>query len=206
MPQADDGAGLILASQSAARRALLQAAGLGLRVEPARVDEDEVRDAIARDAPAATPADIASTLAAAKAEDVSQRFPHALVIGADQVLAFGNTILTKAHDMAAARSALTMLAGSTHELHCGVVLATGGETIWQHCDQARLTMRKLPGEAIDSYLTRAGDRVLNCVGCYELEGVGVNLFQRIEGDYFTILGLPLLPLLAELRRHGHAAF
>jgi septum formation protein len=189
---------LVLASGSRARRQMLEAAGLTFEVRPTDVDEDAIRSTLGD----AAPEHVAAVLARAKAEEVSRRAPHALVIGADQVLALGRTICTKAPDIAAARAALRSLAGRRHHLHSAVSIAVAGHEVWHHLDTAALTMREFSDAFLDSYLSRAGDRVCASVGAYEMEGLGIQLFERIEGDYFTILGMPLLPLLAELRTRG----
>lgn len=196
---------IILASTSRARREMLAAAGVAFTVEAADVDEPAIRKTLLVAKSAATPPQIADALARAKAEDVSQRHKGSLVIGGDQVLALGTELLTKAKDEAAARATLKKLRGMTHELHSAVALAVDGRVLWTHTGTARLKMRDFSDAFLEEYLTRAGDRVGQSVGAYELEGLGVQLFDKIEGDYFTILGLPLLPLLAELRAHGMIA-
>lgn len=192
---------LILASGSSARRKMLEAAGVAFRVAPAAVDEDAERGRLG----SASPRQVALHLARAKAAEVSLRHPEAVVIGADQVLALAGRIFTKASNLAEARIALQSLAGRTHALHSAVALAIGGGIVWHRVDDAALTMRAFSQAFADDYLERAGERVCASVGCYELEGLGIQLFEHIEGDYFTILGMPLLPLLAELRRHGALA-
>ncbi len=196
---------IILASTSRARREMLAAAGVAFTVEAADVDEPAIRKTLLAAKSAATPPQIADALARAKAEDVSQRHKGSLVIGGDQVLALGTELLTKAKDEAAARATLKKLRGMTHELHSAVALAVDGRVLWTHTGTARLKMRDFSDAFLEEYLTRAGDRIGQSVGAYELEGLGVQLFDNIEGDYFTILGLPLLPLLAELRAHGMIA-
>jgi len=190
--------GLVLASGSRARRQMLEAAGVPFEVRPTDVDEDAIRSTLAD----AAPEHVAAVLARAKAEAASRLAPRALVIGADQVLALGRTIYTKAPDIAAARAALRSLAGRRHHLHSAVSIAVAGREVWQHIDTAALAMRGFSDAFLDAYLARAGDRACASVGAYELEGLGIQLFERIEGDYFTILGMPLLPLLAELRLRG----
>jgi nucleoside triphosphate pyrophosphatase len=190
---------IVLASASRARREVLAAAGVAFTVEPADVDEPAIRESL----PAATPPkQIAEVLARAKSQAVSGGHADALVIGADQVLAFDGDILTKSGDRDGARATLRRLRGKTHELHAAVTLAERGEIVWAHVGTARLTMRDFSDAFLDDYLKRAGDRVCQSVGAYELEGLGVQLFESIEGDYFTILGIPLLPLLGELRARG----
>ena len=196
---------LILASGSRARREMLESAGLTFRVVPADVDEEAHRQSMSEHVVNGGPRRVAQVLARVKAEEVSRRFPHALVIGADQVLALGAEVFTKPADLAAARVALERLAGRVHHLHSAVALARGGTQVWAHMDSAALTMRTMSSAFLDGYIERAGERICASVGAYELEGLGVQLFERIEGDYFTILGLPLLPLLGELRRLGQIA-
>ncbi len=193
---------IILASTSRARREVLAAAGVPFTVEAADVDEPAIRRKLLAGVPPVRPQQIAEALARAKAEDVSRRHRDALVIGGDQVLALGTELLTKAKDEATARATLMKLKGRVHELHSAVALAADGELMWAHTGTARLKMRDFSDAFLDEYLTRAGDRIGQSVGAYELEGLGVQLFETIEGDYFTILGLPLLPLLAELRAQG----
>jgi septum formation protein len=187
---------IVLASASRARRALLAAAGVAFTVDPADVDEPALRRSLQA---GTAPAKIAELLARAKAEDVGTRHRDSLVIGADQVLAFGDEILSKPGDAKGARATLRKLRGKTHELISAVAFAEDGKITWAHTATARLTMRDFSEAFLEEYLLRAGDRVGQSVGAYELEGPGVQLFERIEGDYFTILGLPLLPVLAELR-------
>ena len=191
----------MLASASRARRELLAAAGVAFTVEPADVDEPAIRRKLAKMGEAG-PLQVAEILARAKAEDVSRKHGGSLVIGADQVLALGSEILSKPADAGAARASLLHLKGRTHELHSAVALAEAGAVAWSHVATARLTMRDFSDAFLDEYVRRAGDRIGHSVGAYELEGLGVQLFERIEGDYFTILGLPLLPLLSELRERG----
>ena len=191
---------LVLASGSRIRATLLANARLDFTVDPATVDERAVEAPLLE--AGFPPEDIAQVLAEAKALDVAGRRLQDLVIGADQVLGLGNARFTKPADMEAARRQLLDLSGKTHELHSAVVLARGSEVLWRHVSTARLTMRALTPAEIGRYLALAGDAVLSSVGCYQLENVGVRLFERIDGDYFTILGLPLLPLLGELRALG----
>jgi septum formation protein len=197
------GPALVLASGSRVRADMLRAAGLDITVDPADVDEPEI-EADCRTAGMATPA-VALALAAAKAAVVARRRPGALVIGADQMLDLDGESLRKPDDLAAAARTLERLAGRDHTLVSAVVLARDGDVLWRHHAQARLTLRPLGPAAIADYLARAGDGVLTSVGAYQLEGLGAQLFERIEGDYFTILGLPLLALLGELRRRGDGA-
>ena len=191
---------LILGSGSPARRQMLKDAGLSFAVESSRVDEAKLADALSRHTACAPAADIAEALAEAKAIDVSSRNAHALVIGSDQVLALGEALVTKAEHRDDARRTLKALCGQTHALHSAVALAKDSVIVWQHVETAHLTMRDFSDTWLEDYLDMAGEALTLCVGAYKLEGVGIQLFEKIEGDYFTILGMPLLPLLAELRR------
>jgi nucleoside triphosphate pyrophosphatase len=191
---------LVLASGSSIRAELLKNAGLSIEIDPADVDERAVEAPLLK--ADFLPEDIASILAEAKANDVSGRRHGDLVIGADQILAFEGERRTKPDDMEAARRQLLAFSGKTHELLSAVVISRDGEAIWRHVSTARLTMRKLTPAFIGHYLADAGDVVLSSVGAYQLENIGVQLFEKIEGDYFTVLGLPLLPLLGQLRSLG----
>ncbi len=189
---------LILASKSQARALLLSNAGLTFETFAADVDERAAEQPLVE--AGAPPADIASLLAQVKATDVSSRNPGALVIGADQTLGFGDKRFNKPEDEAAARRQLMDLAGQSHQLHSAVACAKDGEILWSHVSTATLTMRPLSPEEVGHYMARVGEQVRSSVGCYQLEGLGVQLFEKIDGDYFTILGLPLLPLLSYLRQ------
>lgn len=191
---------IILASGSPFRLAMLEAAGLAVRVEKPGIDERAVDSAL--EGSGVLPAEVATILAEAKAQAVSEKFPEPLVIGCDQTLALGDEILHKVADMEGARRRLLLLSGRTHELHSAIVLVRNGETIWRHVGTARLTMRTLSPEFIGRHLARTGPRILSSVGAYQIEGEGIQLFDRIEGDHFTIVGLPLLPLLSQLRTLG----
>jgi septum formation protein len=192
---------LILASSSKVRARLLEAAGLAFSIQSPGLDEHAMRQAVGSTG-ALSPQDIAEVLARAKAEAVSELMPGAFVIGADQVLAFGGRILSKPDNMEAARKELLDLSGKSHILHSGVALATNGDTVWAHSESSTLVMRKLSPQFIGRYLAAAGEEVLSSVGAYQIEGLGIQLFEKIDGDYFSILGLPLLPLLDALRREG----
>jgi septum formation protein len=192
---------LILASSSKSRAKLLEAAGLAFIIEPPGLDESAMREAVGGEH-ALAPHDVAEVLARAKAEAVSDIAPEAYVIGGDQVLAFGDVIMSKSESMEAARRQLLNLRGKTHTLHTAVAVATNGETIWAETTMATLTMRKLSPEFIGRYLAAAGEEVLSSVGAYQIESLGIELFEKIDGDYFSILGLPLIPLLDTLRREG----
>jgi len=193
---------LILASASEARVSLLRAAGVAFERKPSGLDENSARAALEREGDLTQPGDIAELLAITKATDISSANPDAVVIGADQVLAFEDRILAKPGDFGAARDQLLDLRGKTHALHSAVCLCRGGQHVWSHVDTATMTMRQLSPEFIGRYLSLAGGAVLGSVGAYHLEGPGAQLFERIDGDYFTVLGLPLLPLLAKLRELG----
>jgi septum formation protein len=192
---------LVLASGSAVRRKILEAAGIPVEVRPASLDERAVEASAPRDEPSA----VAALLARAKALRVAADFSDRLVVGADQTLALGNRRFDKAAARAAARAQLQALAGRTHELHAAIAVARGSDVLFEHVGIARLTMRPLSDAVLDRYLTAAGAGVTASVGGYQLEALGVHLFERIEGDHFTILGLPLLPLLAYLRTEGSLA-
>ena len=191
---------LILASASPSRRLLLANAGLSFEIEPSGVDEDEVTRSLLGER--ASPQDIATTLAEMKAVRVSQRHGAAMVIGADSTLACNGRLFDKPATLAAARQQLLALAGQTHDLCSSVVVAKGGVRLWHWSERGRLTMRPFTESFLDAYLARAGQAVCASVGAYQLEGLGAHLFSKIEGDYFTILGLPLLPLLSFLADHG----
>ena len=191
---------LVLASASPTRARLLAAAGLGFAVEAAGIDEAAVKRRLA--AARASAGDCALALAAEKARAVSHRRPAAFVIGADQLLACGEEWFDKPADLAAARAQLKRLSGKTHELATAVCVTRGDEQLWSHLSRPRLTMRILDDAFLDGYLAAEGEAVLGSVGAYRLEGRGVQLFARIEGDHFAILGLPLLELLGFLRERG----
>lgn len=193
---------LVLASASRSRRQLLEAAGLTFAVMPADLDERAIRERHAADGQSSDPAAVAALLARAKAQAVSRARRDALVIGADQILALGDEIFEKPANLAAARSHLGRLRGRTHHLHSAVALAEAGQVTWAQTDTAALTMREFSDAFLGEYISQAGEAICQSVGAYQLEGLGVQLFERIDGDYFTILGLPLLPLLTELRARG----
>jgi septum formation protein len=190
---------LILASASLPRRQLLANAGLAFEIEPAGIDEEEVTRSLGN---RAAPQELASTLAEMKALKVSSRHPQAFVIGADSTLACNGRLFDKPPTPLAARKQLLALRGQTHELFSSVVVARAGQRLWHWSERARLTMRPFTETFVDAYLARAGSDVLASVGAYQLEGLGAHLFTRVDGDYFTILGLPLLPLLSFLADHG----
>jgi septum formation protein len=189
---------LILASQSRARQALLANAGIAFEAIPADIDER----AIQRASGLSAPGEIASMLAGEKALWVSSRQPDRIVVGADQTLALGKRLFSKPAGRAQAAEQLQSLAGNSHELHSAVAVARDGKIVFETVAVARMTMRPLREAEIEAYLDEAGEAVTTSVGAYQLEGLGIHLFERIEGDHFTILGLPLLPLLAFLRGEG----
>ena len=186
---------LILASQSRARQALLASAGIAFEAMPADIDEREIQ----RASGLVTPGAVASLLAGQKALFVSSRQPGRIVVGADQTLALAQRLFSKPAGRAQAAEQLRALAGNSHELHSAVAVARDGKLVFETASVARMTMRRLTSADIEAYLDEAGEAVTSSVGAYQLEGLGVHLFERIEGDHFTILGLPLLPLLAFLR-------
>ena len=195
---------LILASGSRTRAAMLKNAGLAFDIAPARVDEAAVKRRLTADG--SPPRRVAETLAEMKAAQISQRIaadrPGALVLGADQVLDLDDAVLDKPADRQAAADRLRRLSGRRHELVSAAVLLKDGQRVWDCCDRASLVVRPLTDRFIEAYLESARDDVLESVGAYRLEGLGAQLFESVEGDFFTILGLPLLPLLAFLRGHG----
>ncbi len=195
---------VVLASASSARRALLEAAGVPFDVRPAGIDERAVEVPLI--AGGASPADLASALADEKALAVSREDGNAVVIGADQTLDVDGNRWTKPANLAEAREQLARLSGREHRLHSAVAIARGGTLHWRHREEARLTLRPLTAAEIDAYLGEAGEAVLASVGAYQIEGPAIRLFERIEGDYFAILGLPLLPLLRYLRSEGEIAW
>ena len=195
-----DNTDIILASGSVFRQKMLRDAGVAFRVERAEIDERAVENTL--EGSDADPETVAQILAEAKAVDVSEREPGALVIGADQTLSLGDELFHKPADMEGARRHLLKLSGQTHQLNSAAVIARDGEVIWRHVGVARLTMRDLDPGFIGRHLSSVGEKALSSVGAYQIEGEGIQLFEKIEGDTFTIVGLPLLPLLAELRSLG----
>jgi septum formation protein len=189
---------LILASQSPARKMLLANADISFEAVPADIDERSVQN----NSGLSAPGEIAGLLAREKACFVSLKNPGRYVVGADQTLALGSRLLSKPAGRAQAAEQLRLLAGGTHELHSAVAVARDGKIVFSDVSVARMTMRRLEESEIEAYLDQAGQAVTTSVGAYQLEGLGVHLFERIEGDHFTILGLPLLPLLAFLRGEG----
>jgi septum formation protein len=186
---------LILASQSRARQMLLGNAGISFEAVPADIDERAVQ----KNSGLTSPGEIAGLLAREKALFVASKNPGRYVIGADQTLALGERVFSKPSGRAQAAEQLGLLAGNTHALHSAVAVARDGKIVFADVSIAKMTMRHLSDSEISNYLDAAGEAVTTSVGAYQLEGLGVHLFERIEGDHFTILGLPLLPLLAFLR-------
>lgn len=190
---------VVLASASAVRARLLAAAGIDFTQQRASVDEGEIKDALKSEGASAR--DAADALAELKALHVSRKHPDAFVIGADQILECGGVWFDKPVDRAGAAASLKALGGRDHDLIASVCVVRAGAVIWHHSESARLRVRALDEGFINRYLEAAGQAALDSVGAYQLEGLGANLFTRIDGDYFTILGLPLLPLLEFLRGH-----
>lgn len=193
---------LVLASASASRRRVLEAVGLSFTIDPPRADEEAAKASLR--AAGLKPRDQADALAELKALSISRRRPG-FIIGADQMLAIEGEVLDKPKDMAEARAHLMRLRGKTHELLSAAVVARDGAIIWRHIETPRLTMRAFSDAFLDDYLEQAGEAVLSSVGAYQLEGLGAQLFARVDGDFFSVLGMPLLPLLAFLREHGIVA-
>ncbi|GHD17366.1 Maf-like protein [Tianweitania populi] len=191
---------IILASTSPFRLKMLRDAGLTVDAVPSDIDERAV-DATLKDTGVA-PAEVADILAEAKAVSVSENHPDAVVIGADQTLSLDDEVFHKPADMEGARRHLLALSGKTHELNSAVVIARAGVPIWRTVSVARMTMRKLDPAFIGRHLSHVGAKALQSVGAYQIEGEGIQLFEKIEGDHFTIVGLPLLPLLGALREQG----
>jgi septum formation protein len=189
-----------LASASPTRARLLRAAGVPFEVAPAHVDEDAVKVSLL--AEGAQPRAVADTLAELKALRVLNADPDALVLGADQVLEFEGELVSKSADMVQVRALLRRLRGHGHALITGAALAKDGSAIWRHVSRVDLTMRAFSDAFLDDYLAEEGEGLLGGVGCYRLEGRGLQLFSRIDGDYFAVLGLPMLPLLTALRDQG----
>lgn len=192
---------LILASQSAGRLAMLRGAGVAVEAQPAMVDEDSIKAALG--AEGAKPRDIADALAEAKARKVSRKFPADLVLGCDQILVTADgVLLDKADSPETARTQLAMLSGKTHRLISAAVICEGGEPVWRIADTAQMAMRTLSAPFIDDYVARYWEHIRHSVGCYRIEAEGAQLFATASGSQFTIIGLPLLPLLDYLRTRG----
>jgi septum formation protein len=190
---------LVLASQSASRQAMLAAAGVPFHAEPALVDEDALKETFGRD----RPRDLADALAELKALKVSQRDPTALVLGSDSLAVLDNGIvLDKPRDREEARAHLAAMSGRRHDLVSAAVIAEGGRAVWRHVEAAQMFVRPLSPAFIDTYLDAEWPAIAGCVGCYRVEGPGVQLFSRIVGSHFTVLGMPLLPVLSYLRERS----
>lgn len=194
----------LLASGSTARRALLNSAGFVFEVSPSSVDEDQLRKDLKQSNVASE--DWAFELAAAKGLEQSQKHPGKLVVAADQILMHGDNVISKSESRLAAIATLKTLSGSMHRLISAAVLYKDGEKLWSHTDVAKLWMEDLSNEQIITYLDTVGDDILNSVGCYHFEGPGIQLFKKTDGEYHTILGLPLLPLVGALKAHGVGLF
>ena len=188
---------LVLASASRARARLLRDAGIDITVAPVGIDEAAIKQSLAHQKASAD--DVATTLAEIKAERGAMRVPGHLVLGADQLLSCGDAWFDKPPDLTHARAQLKALRGKAHRLHCAAALARDGQVIWRHVERATLHMRDFTDGFLDGYVAAEGEALLSSVGAYRLEGPGVQLFSRIDGDHFVIQGLPLLPLLAQLR-------
>jgi septum formation protein len=191
---------IVLASKSRSRAAVLAGAGVAFETEDSAVDEGALKAELLTDG--ASPREVAERLGEAKALAVSARRPGDLVIGADQTLDLGGALYDKPADLAEARRHLVAMRGCGHALHGGIVAAERGAVVWRTTETSRLWMRDFSDAFLDGYLARGGEALLGSVGAYQLEGEGAQLFERIEGDYFAILGLPLLPLLGFLRERG----
>ena len=189
---------LVLASGSASRKALLMAAGVVFTSDPADLDEDALMAKL-RDAGAEA---MAQTLAEQKALAVSRRHPGRVVLGGDSVIAFGGDYLSKCASLDEARTLLRRLSGQTHLLVSAAALARDGALLWAHASPCQMTMRDLSPQFLEDYLAQEGEAILSSVGCYHFEGRGAQLFDRVDGDYFSVLGLPLLPVLVQLRKEG----
>ena len=185
---------LILASKSAARREVLTNAGVTFDIQVAGVDEDALK------LPGVDARDLAIELAKAKALAVSVQHPDAVVLGADQTLAFNGGLVSKAPTLEAAKARLAQMCGTPHQLHSGVALARGGEILWADADTADMLVRDFSDAFLDAYIAHEGEELLHCVGSYRLEGMGSQLFDKVDGDYFTVLGMPLWLVLEQLRR------
>ncbi len=191
---------LVLASASASRKALLTAAGVAFTADPADLDEEALMAGLkARGADAAA---VAGELAGQKAMAVSRRHPGKTVLGGDSVIAFDGDYLSKCATLEAARALLARLSGRSHLLVSAAALARDGALLWTHASPCQMTMRDLSPKFLDDYLAAEGAAILSSVGCYHYEGRGAQLFAKVEGDYFSVLGLPLLPVLAQLRKEG----
>jgi septum formation protein len=193
-----DGGALVLASGSMSRKALLTAAGVSFVADPADLDEDALMASLKQ----AGAEVMAQSLAEQKALTVSRRHPGRTVLGGDSVIAFEGDYLSKCATLEEARLLLQRLSGHTHLLVSAAALARDGTLLWTHASPCRMTMRVLSPQFLEDYLAKEGQAILSSVGCYHFEGRGAQLFDKVEGDYFSVLGLPLLPVLAQLRKEG----
>jgi septum formation protein len=191
---------LILASKSAARKMLLANAGLQFEALSADIDERTIEAGL--EVSKADPIEVARVLAVEKAKALSLLYPQALVIGCDQTMSLGSRVYHKPATMDEAFSHIKSLSAATHQLNSAVALVKNGELLWDYVSSAHMHVRELSDAFIEHHLQRVGERALTSVGAYQLEGEGIQLFEKIDGDYFTILGLPLLPLLSKLRALG----
>jgi septum formation protein len=189
---------LVLASRSAIRCTLLKTAGVPIEIRPADIDERGIE----AKAPLQAPVAVAAALAREKAAVIARTMPGRLVLGADQILSLNGARFSKPADRTAARAQLAKLSGQTHELYSGIAFARDDVVLFEHVGVARLTMRAFSDRFLDDYLDAVGETATASVGAYQLEGLGIQLFERIDGDYFTVLGLPLITALDFLRRHG----
>lgn len=195
-----DDSSCILASQSLTRCQLLEKAGVKFKVEASYIDEDAIKEALLLEKQ--SPRNIADALAEAKAVKISLKYPDAFVIGSDQTLEYEGLLFNKPEDLKALRRNLETLSGQTHKLFSAVVIAQQGRVLWRYVDMVKLSMRVISASFLEHYVEGQGEKLLSSVGGYHIEGWGAQLFDRVEGDYFTVLGLPLLPLLAQLRHYG----
>lgn len=196
---------LILASASKGRAQILRDAGLTFRQEESGIDERQLEAEASQTGKAVEAGALALLLAAAKAKAVSMKYPRALIIGADQVMACNGAILHKPHSLQAARNQLLLLRGKPHNLHSALCLAWGGDIVWEYFDQATLTMRDFSDEFLDRYCEIEDEAIMHSIGVYRIEGLGIQLFSEVQGSHHTIIGLPLLPLLGYLRDMGWLA-
>lgn len=187
---------LILASKSSARREVLANAGVSFEIQVAGIDEDALK------VPGVDARELAIELAKAKALAVSEQHPQAVVLGADQTLAFNGGLISKAPSLEAAKARLSDMRGKPHQLHSGVALAQGGKILWADADTAHMRVRDFSDAFLDRYIEVEGEELLHCVGSYRLEGMGSQLFDKVDGDYFTVLGMPLWLVLEQLRQFG----